>query len=114
VELLFIQASKIPLQVGELLTETGGNAFRNIYEALNLTKWALIDPDPHIKRICGYRRTTSTSRGSAAEIRVGPQMCEIDLKPDTVRKWSDLSRSLMGEHGFAKKPTLIGLSRGGL
>ncbi|MFH1008506.1 MAG: alpha/beta hydrolase [Candidatus Latescibacterota bacterium] len=34
--------------------------------------------------------------------------------PDAVRKWSELYRLLTNEYGFARKPALIGLSRGGL
>ncbi len=34
--------------------------------------------------------------------------------PDTVNKWNDLYAFLTGEYLFAKKPALIGLSRGGL
>lgn len=34
--------------------------------------------------------------------------------PAAVRKWNDLYAFLTGEHGFARKAALIGLSRGGL
>ena len=34
--------------------------------------------------------------------------------PEAVRKWNDLHSILTNKHGFAEKPALIGLSRGGL